>query len=233
MINIVFVVPYPEMEEDVKEIFDNHVQKDMLYENISVVHAEKINVDELKGDIVIARGLTFEKIKKYKPLMPKIKLTISAVDIINALRMCNERYSPKKIALIGDYTSILEAKPFFDLLNCNIEIYNEKQAENIPSIFEAAKKDGCDAFVGGYSVCRFVKKQNAQCLIIKTGKEAILNAINEAIRSYEIIKSSKISKIIIENSKDSLIYVGKDFKITLMNPEAQKYLEKLYKKKNF
>jgi transcriptional regulator with PAS, ATPase and Fis domain len=233
MINIVFVVPYPEMEEDVKEIFDNHVQKDMLYENISVVHAEKINVDELKGDIVIARGLTFEKIKKYKPLMPKIKLTISAVDIINALRMCNERYSPKKIALIGDYTSILEAKPFFDLLNCNIEIYNEKQSENIPSIFEAAKKDGCDAFVGGYSVCRFVKKQNAQCLIIKTGKEAILNAINEAIRSYEIIKSSKISKIIIENSKDSLIYVGKDFKITLMNPEAQKYLEKLYKKKNF
>lgn len=233
MINIVFVVPYPEMGKIVKEIFDTHPQKNMLYENISVVHAEKINVDELDGDIVIARGLTFHKIKKYKPLMPKIELSISALDIINALRHCRDKYNPKKIALIGKYDSISEAKPFFDLLDCDIEVYNENLVENIPSTFQAAQQRGCDAFVSGYSVCRYVKTRNARYLLIKTGKEAIVNAINEAIRTYEILESSKISKIIIEHSKDSILYVSKDFKITLMNAEAQSYLEKIYTEKDF
>ncbi|AGK98450.1 sigma-54-dependent Fis family transcriptional regulator [Clostridium pasteurianum] len=233
MINIVFVVPYPEMEKDVREVFDNHPKRNMLYENISVVQAEEITVNELEGDIVIARGLTFNKIEKYKPQMPKIELSISTLDIINALKKCRDKYKPKKIAFIGEHESISEAEPFFDLLGCDTEVYSEKYAENIPSVFQIAKKNCCDAFVGGYSVYRFAKFKNEKCVLVKTGKEAILRAINEAIRTYEILKSSRISKIIIEHSKESILYVGKDFKISLMNPEAQSYLEKIYKRKNF
>lgn len=165
--------------------------------------------------------------------MPKIELSISTLDIINALKKCRDEYKPKRIAFIGERDSISEAKPFFDLLGCNIEVYSEKYAENIPSVFEIAKKNCCDAFVGGYSVYKFAEFKNEKCVLVKTGKEAILKAVNEAIRSYEILKSSKISKIIIEHSKESILYVGKDFKISLMNPEAQNYLEKIYKIKNF
>ncbi|MBV4437899.1 sigma 54-interacting transcriptional regulator [Clostridium tyrobutyricum] len=233
MIDIVFIVPYPEMEKSVKKIFDTHPQKNMLYENISVVYAEKVNINKLHGDIIIARGLTFEKIKKYKPLMPKIELSISALDIINALKHCINKYNPKKVAIIGKYSSMSEAKSFFDLLKCDIEIFDENSLEDIPSSFELAVQNGCDAFVGGYSVYRYVKSKNANCLIIKTGNEAILNAVNEAIRTYEILRNSKISQIIIENSKSGILYVEKDFKITLMNIEAQNYLEKIYGKKYF
>lgn len=225
MINIVFVVPYPEMEKTVKKIFNTHPQKNILYENISVVYAEKVKVNELKGDIVIARGLTFQKIKKYKPLMPKIELSISALDIINALRQCIKKYNPEKIALIGNYSSIAEAEPFFDLLDCNIEVFNKDILKNISSTFKLAKQHGCDAFIGGYSVYIYAKERNEKCLIIKTGKEAILNAINEAIRTYEILKNNKIFKIIIEHSKSGIVYVDKYFKITIMNEEAQKYLK--------
>lgn len=231
MINILFIVPNTEMENSVKEIFDTHPQKDMLYQNISVVDAEKINLNKLDGDIVIARGLTFHKIKKHKPLMPKIELCISALDIINTLRYCHDKYKPKKIALIGQYDSISDATHFFNLLDCNIKVYDQANVEDIAETFDLALREGCDAFVGGYSVCEYVKTKNERCLEIQTGKEAILNAINEAIRTYEILERSKIHETIIQHSKDSILYVDKDFKITLINAAARKYMERLCQRK--
>lgn len=233
MINIIFIVPYPDMEKTVNDIFNTHPKRDILYQNISVVSAEKINVNNLDGDIVIARGLTYQKIKKYKPLMPKIELSIKALDIITALRNCIKIYSPKKIALIGQYDSISDAKSFFDLLDSDIEIYDQSSVESIPETFQAALKNGCDAFVGGYSVYEYAKTREANCLVIQTGKEAIMDTLNEAIRTYEILKNSKISKIIIQHSKNSILHIGRDFKITLMNAEAQNYLKKFYSSKKF
>jgi transcriptional regulator with PAS, ATPase and Fis domain len=233
MINIVFVVPYPEMEESVREVFNTHPQKEILDQSISVIAAEKLNVDELDGDIVISRGLTFQKIKKYKPQMPKIELSIKALDIIESLRRCIEKYNPKKIALISHYNSLVDAKGFFNLLNCDIEVYDQVSVENIPTIFELALRNGCDTFVGGYSVCRHAVEQNKNCFVIQTGREAIANALDEAIRTYEILKNNEIAKNIIEHSKDGIIHLGKDFKVTLMNTEAQYYLKKLTLKEEF
>ena len=232
MINILFIVPTTHMEKNVKEIFDSHPQKDMLYRNISVVPAEEVDLNALEGDIIIARGLTFQKIKNHKPLIPKIELHIRSIDIINALRQCINKFSSKKIALIGKYSSISSAKPLFNLLNCNIKLYDH-DVENIPMAFSLALEEDCDAFVGGHSVCQYVKTKNRNYIEIETGKEAILNTINEAIRTYEILEQSKLYETVIHNSKDSILYVDNDFRITLMNSTAVTYLEKLYQKKSF
>lgn len=233
MIHILFIVPNNRMEKNVREVFDTHPQKDMLKRNISVVTAEKIDLNNLNGDIIIARGLTFQKIKKYKPLVPKIELRISALDIINSLRYCCNKFKCKKIALIGQYDSISDAEPFFDFLNCEIKIYNQDVLENIAETFEHALNDGCDAFVGGYSIFQYVKTKNRKCIAINTGKEAILNAINEAIRTYEILEQNKIHETIIQHSKEGIIYVDKDFNITLMNEVSREYLSKFNNKTNF
>jgi transcriptional regulator with PAS, ATPase and Fis domain len=139
----------------------------------------------------------------------------------------------KKIAIIGQYNSLSDAKSLFDLFDCEIDIYSQSSVEDIPETFSLALQNGCDAFVGGYSLYKYAKTKKANCLIIETGKEAIVNTLNEAIRTYEILENSKISKSIIEHSKDSILHVSKDFKITLMNTEAQNYMKKLDLEKNF
>jgi transcriptional regulator with PAS, ATPase and Fis domain len=63
--------------------------------------------------------------------------------------------------------------------------------------------------------------------VIKTCREAIANALDEAIRTYGILKNNEISKTIIELSRDGILHVDKDFKITLMNDEAKNYLKNL------
>lgn len=227
MINILFVVPYPEMEEAVKEIFEIHPQRDMLYKTISVIPVERIDIANLDCDIVIARGLTFKKIGQEKPLMPKIELSIRALDIINALRQCQQNFNPQKIALISHLSAVTDALPFFDLINCPVEVYNQVSAEDIPETVNLALSNGCDAIVGGYSVFRYANAHNVNCLIITTSKATIMDALNEAIRTYEIVKNNEISKTVIEHCRSSIIHVGKDYKISLMNTEAQRYLEKL------
>lgn len=221
------------MEQTVKEIFETHPQRKMLYQNISVISVEKLNVNTLDADIVIARGLTFQKITQEKPLMPKIELTIRALDIINALRQCRQSYNPQKIALISHHSAVTDARPFFDLIRCQIEVYSHANAENIPEVVDLALRNGCDAVVGGYSVYQYANTRNVNCLSIKTGKEAIVDALNEAIRTYEIIKNNEIAKTVIEHSRTSILHVGKDYKISLMNTEAQHYLEKVKAKKEF
>lgn len=232
MINILFIVPNINMERTVRLIFNSHPQRDMLYQTISVVTAEEINLNTLIGDVIIARGLTFQKIKNQKPLIPKIELHIRSIDIINALRQSINKYESKRIALIGKYSSISSALPFFDLLNCEINLY-DYDVENIPMAFKLAIQDGCDSFVGGHSVCQYVKTQNENYIEIETGREAILNTINEAIRTYEILEQNKLYETVIHNSKESIIYVDNNFRITLINSVALKYLETLYKKNNF
>lgn len=233
MINIIFIVPYPEMEKTVKKIFNTHPKKDMLYQNISVVSAENINVNQLDGDILIARGLTYQKIKEKKPLMPKIELTIRALDIINTLIKCTKKYNPKKIALIGNYSAIEDAKPFFDVISCPVKIFNQKSIETLAETFDLALKSGFDTFVGGFSVSQYAKKRKSNYMIIETGEESIRNTLNEAIRTYEILKNNQIAKTIIEHSKEGILNVGRDYKVSLMNPQAQNYFDKLHPGKQY
>ena len=102
MIRLLFIVPYPELEQIVKRVLDNHPQYQELSADIKVIRVEDTPPRLTKGyDAVIARGYSARKAAAAYANVPTIGLSISGYDIIRAVQECKEWFHPKRVALCG------------------------------------------------------------------------------------------------------------------------------------
>ena len=123
LINIIFIIPYPELEEKVNKIFQNHPLRARLRKRIEMRTADELETFSFNAhsDVIIARGYTACGLRKMTPELPIIELPITAYDLIRALNECITLYSPKKVAFIGNYTALSEADELGNFVNCDIK----------------------------------------------------------------------------------------------------------------
>ncbi len=103
MIHLLFVVPYPELMEQVKEVVANHPEREKVNADVQALRVDEIpDIPAGTYDAIIARGYTAQKtLTKYSETTPTIRVHISGYDIIRAAYECREKYHPKKIAICG------------------------------------------------------------------------------------------------------------------------------------
>ena len=154
LINIIFIIPYPELEEKVNKIFQNHPLRARLRKRIEMRTADELETFSFNAhsDVIIARGYTACGLRKMTPELPIIELPITAYDLIRALNECITLYSPKKVAFIGNYTALSEADELGNFVNCDIKSYHSESTDDITKAIDQAVADGYTAFIGGYSV---------------------------------------------------------------------------------
>ena len=100
MIRLLFIVPYPELEEVVRSVLSNHPQRERLNVEIQVMTVEDTpDVPTEEYDAIIARGYTAQKTSSRYQQIPTIELSISSYDLIQAISECCEQFHPKKIAV--------------------------------------------------------------------------------------------------------------------------------------
>lgn len=221
MINITYIVPYPGLEELVYRTFNTHPHKAIINYNISVVTADKLEGINYDCDVFVTRGYTAKKLRKLMPHMPQIEITITAYDIIKSIKECQEKFNPKKIGFIWTNASVNSVTNLKDLFKCKIEVYTPKNFKHIQTTVNLAIQDGCDALIGGYSVNMCAENMGINSTIIKTGQEAILQSLNEAIRTVEVMRQerakSQIFQTIAQCSQDGIIYVTCNGRIDVCN----------------
>lgn len=222
MIHILFIVPYPELQDEVTYVLSNHPQKDQLISDIKIMTVDQtfqINADSY--DAIIARGFSCRKLKTMYPQAPIIDLAISGYDIIRAVAECRNIYGSRRIAICGFYGKLYEATDLCRLLGCEIEIYPSGDYEELGANIKDALASGCDAIIGGYSATAIAQSRNIPSRLIRTGKDSILQAVNEAIRTAEQIQAERIVsetyKTIIYSSKDGILYVNSQGIIRVRN----------------
>lgn len=221
MINITYIVPYPGLKELVYRTFNTHPHKAIINYNISVVTADKLEGINYDCDVFVTRGYTAKKLRKLMPHMPQIEITITAYDIIKSIRECQEKFNPKKIGFVWTNASVNSVTNLKDLFKCKIEVYTPKNFKDIQTTVNQAIQDGCDALIGGYSVNMCAENMDINSTIIKTGQEAILQSLNEAIRTVEVMRQerakSQIFQTIAQCSQDGIIYVTCNGRIDVFN----------------
>lgn len=222
MIHILFIVPYPELQEEVMYVLNNHPQKDHLISDIKIMTVDQtLNINADNYDAIIARGFSCRKLKTMYPQAPIIDLAISGYDIIRAVAECRSIYGSHKIAICGFYGKLYEATDLCRLLGCEIEIYPSGDYEELGSNIKDALANGCDAIIGGYSATAIARSQDIPSRLIRTGKDSVLQAVNEAIRTAKQIQAERIVsetyKTIIYSSKDGILYVNSQGIIRVRN----------------
>lgn len=228
MINISFIVPYPQLKEIVNEVFSSHPLKDLLYQNTTVIAAENLDAVKLDCEVVIGRGYSADKLKDLKPHIPVIEVIVNAYDIIRAVEECRRTYNPKKIGLIGSHSTINGANSLCGALDYPIAVYSAATTDDINSAVDRALIEGCDALIGGFSVNWAAEARGINSILIKSGKEAVEQALNEAIRTVNVMRQERekaeILKTITQCSADGIVYVSSDYRISEINESAKKML---------
>lgn len=224
MIRMLFIVPYPELQDRVQSIFQNHPANGMVQPTIVSEMAEYIDQLDYNCDVIVARGYTAHRLMHRLPDIPIIELSVTSYDIFRSIRECQSLYSPRHIAIIGSYNDPHDAALLSDLFQCNIHIYCPPSISEIDTFVKKSLQDKCEVIIGGHSVRQRAIGYGAKTVVVKSGDEAIISALNEVVRTIEVINQEKersqMYETITHCSQEGILYVDSQRSIQIINRAA-------------
>ncbi|MFT5873528.1 MAG: propionate catabolism operon transcriptional regulator [Clostridium sp.] len=228
MTKVTFIIPYDEIKDEVYNILSEVDEEDIILDTAQIIGTQEAFLKDCDSDIIIARGVTYLALKKNMPQMSVIEIAVTGYDVIRAIDECKRKYNPKKIAVIGMESMIFGANSLAEIMGVEIEIFKIENEEESTYAIENAKDHGADAIVSGLMTYNIAKNMGRNCVWIHTGKEAVQQAIREAVNAACVIRNERakaeLFTIILENAKEAIIAVDRDGKITAFNKAAYKAL---------
>jgi transcriptional regulator with PAS, ATPase and Fis domain len=229
MSRIGIIVPYSELLNEIKTITAG--SQDILITLGTINHIIETAEELIKegAEILVCRKGAANLLRKYFEFMPIVDIEISSYDIAEAVQIAKQ-YS-KNIALIllkGTlYDEYRDLSPLFD---CNIRIYCMEKQEQAEETIIQAMADGYEVILGGKLTCETCKQMGVQSVLIKSGRESIYRAIEQArsiLKSKDdAVKWYKLIRDVIENTSVGIIVTNKEGVIKIANKSALKSLNK-------
>lgn len=225
MSRIAFLVPHAPMVSFIKEVLASHKQIHVEYcSNYDRVIDFAANLVEQGYEIIIARAGTASRIKRSNLNVTVVELPVTGFDIIRALTAA-KTYGPN-IAVVAYAAMVKGLDCLTPILGFSFKQYlTERDDTEIETLVLEAIRDGADVVVGGGIFCQVAQKHGIPAVFIENGKEAILQAIEEAFRIEAAIEAEKIKRslfaAVLDYVHDGIITVDCQQEITSINMRAQ------------
>jgi PAS domain S-box-containing protein len=180
-----------------------------------------------KFDVIIARGGTQLLLKSSRLNIPTVPIPITVIDIFNAINEA-EKIS-NNIAILAFDNMLGASENLIKISGNNYHIIQVNDEKDVEDRIRYLSNRGYNVIVGGGIIERYGAKYNLKTIVIKTGREAIISAIEEAIRvaiaTREENKRGERFRTIVQNSNDGIISIDKDGYINIFNATAEKLLK--------
>ena len=226
MFTIEFILPYANLALAVEQAFNAHPERHNMDSRISFITHDKIKSSEIRGDIVIARGLTaafLNKILKGSVIVLEIPMT--GYDILKAIKRVNKRFGQCKIALIATENVIYGFEEQINDVASDIKTYKISFDSNIKKVIQQAFAEGAQAVIGGNEVISLVEEEGLNGVRIETNLQSIRQVIDEAwnIHATRLEEQTRAQRLLalIENIEEGIIVCDKDSKVTICNSFVQ------------
>lgn len=227
---IAILAPLKNIEDMSKRIIKNmDLDIDVVYvDENSVVEIAQEKLDEGK-EIIISRGGIANRIRKNIDISV-IDIEITGYDILKVL----SKYinSKKKIAVVEISKITKNAKKIADSLNLDMKIFNISKIEEFSYAFDSAMEDGAKVILSGSWAIQFedrynmFKEKGIVYEVIESGEEAIVEALNNAEKLYEMTTSERRKKeefqAVLHFIEEGIISVDTEGIIQSINPAAMK-----------
>lgn len=233
--SIAFIAPYKKMGELFSEICQEY-NKNIIIKigDLEEGARQAVELEEQGAiDVVISRGGTAIAIKKKVTNLPVVEVQVSGFDLIRVLHQA--RQETNKVAIVGFYPFTYGIKDLGEIMNVNLKILtlNENWYEHplyIEKKLKEIKMQGYNWVVGDNISVKVAKQLGMNALLIKSGKEALMQSILEAERVAEVrkreLEKTKRIKSIIDFAYEGIITVDQKGVIDTFNPQAVKIFEK-------
>ncbi len=228
MNNILLIAPYEDLKETAERIVkENSLNVDVVQGNLSngvriAKEAERNGVE-----VIITRGGTFQAIKQVVEI-PVVEIQVTAFDILRAFK--DLKYNKDPIGIVGYGNVVFGIDTLTEVLGLNLyKVIFNSEDEAPRQVFQVASK-GVKEFVGDAIGIKTVRDMGLKGHLIASGREAILSAIDEAIRALQIrteerAKAKRFS-IIMDFISDGIVAVDYKENVTIFNKMAEQIFDK-------
>lgn len=226
---VLVVAPFAELADSIKQVigerFDEQKHLFRVLE-ADLQDAEKLVQQGLPKSIkvIVSRGGTAVLLERLN-LLPVVSIQVSGMDIAQAVYKNEEYTQGNKVGVIGFSNMLYGCEELENILKrplVELEIQNE---DNVPEIISEATKEGVDFVVGDAVSVRVAQEKGIPSGIIDSGKQAIFQALQEAILIAQVVGrdevKSQLLRSVVNQAQDGIIAVNEKKEITVFNPRAE------------
>ena len=199
---------------------------------------QAVALEEQGLDVIISRGGTAIAIKESVIDTPVVEVQISGFDVIRSLHNARQQHA-EKIVVAGFDPFTYGVEGLGDIMGLNLRILTfEKdwyeQHQHIGNTLQTLQYEGYTHVVGDNIAVRLARELGMTGFLIRSGKEAVMQAILEAervayVRQQEMEKAKRM-KSIIDLAYEGIFSINRDGIIDIFNPKAEEIFRlKAYK----
>ena len=228
MIHLIFIIPYEELRPVVEEVLCEYSSEEEIITSIFILKSWEIDDISFQGDVIISRGFTAQQLKERYPELVCVPLKITGFDILKAAQKAIQLYNPRKMALIGSAFMVSGVENLSEIINRDISSYIADSYHHVPAAIAQAREDGCDCFLGGLSLL-YHCGTDEHAVAIETGKPAIIQTIDEAIRLTQQTRIERNRaaglRTIMNHSRQGIVFIDNSGALADINETAASYLK--------
>jgi PAS domain S-box-containing protein len=232
--SIAFIAPYKKLGELFSEVC-REINKDIpvVIGDLEEGVRKAVELEEQGVEVLISRGGTAIAIKKKVTNLPVVEVQVSGYDLIRVLHQVQQETD--RVAVVGFSPFTYGIEDLGDIIGLNLKVITLKedwhdQSHYIEKKLIEIKEQNYHWVVGDTISIKIAKQLGMNALLIRSGKEALTQAILEAervaqVRRQEIEKTKRIESI-INFAYDGIIGIDQRGIIDTFNPRAEEIFEK-------
>ena len=232
--SIAFIAPYKKLGDLFSEVC-REINKDMLVVigDLEEGSRKAVELEEQGVEVLISRGGTAIAIKKKVTNLPVVEVQVSGYDLIRVLHQAQQETD--RIAIVGFSPFTYGIEDLGNIMGLNLKVLTLKEDwYNQPHYIEKKlieiKEQNYHWVVGDNISVKIAKQLGMNTLLIRSGKEALMQSILEAervvkVKKQEIEKTKRIESI-INFAYEGVITVDQMGVIDTFNPQAVKIFER-------
>ena len=224
MIKVLLVAPYLQCKNEADEVFGHWPDSSITFITIYAVGVKFIETLQVDCDAIIARGATAAAFQEAHPHIPVINLPVTSYDVLAAVHECRERLRAEHIAIMGADALLYGVQRVAGILGVRLECHKVTCEEDAAACVEQAKKNGVCAVISGAMTVDIARRNGMNAVLIESGKEAILQAAQEAVRTARVAKQNQAiterMKAIMNYAYEGIVAVDEKGLITVFNQTA-------------
>ncbi len=230
MVRILMFIPHLDMLKRFEKVVAKiPKQEDIIIRQVHVFGTPETLAQHKDAEIMIARGMTYNRLHSLFPDKHIIQLQITSYDIMDALIRCKEEYRAKRIALCIHNQEIHAIRNLELVCNAKIDIYDVYDEDSAIRTIEKVKQTGADILVGAGTICGLCDKSGMPRVHIEMKDDAIETALNEAVNAAKTINlertKANLMHMIINNYVDGIVAISEDGKILAVNNQAYRIFQ--------
>lgn len=228
MSSIVIIAPFESLAKVAEETCTQlQEQIPVIIGNIDGAVRLAQEVEKDGTEVIISRGTLALKITQSGIHVPVVQIPITGYDLLKAF--LTARQLGKKIG-IADTPDILRGiESLESMFDCQIEKHPIYSLADVEPAMASLMNKGIDVLIGKLIYVQKLEKSDIRTVILSSGSESIIQAINEAkklleVRRAEVAQTEQL-RAILDFITDGVIAVNDQERVTVCNPAAEKILK--------